>query len=122
MLLDPNGRRPLEDRADNSRNPPQGRALYPWRFEGADGVLDVDVENVVTVNDTELLLSAAREGLGLAYLIEDLVEPYLKTNELKRVLEPACKLFPGFYLYYSERSHMAASVRAFIDFMKARSS
>jgi len=97
-------------------------ALYPWRFEGADGVLDVDVENVVTVNDTELLLSAAREGLGLAYLIEDLVEPYLKTNELKRVLEPACKLFPGFYLYYSERSHMAASVRAFIDFMKARSS
>jgi len=97
-------------------------ARYPWRFEGADGVLDVDVENVVTVNDTELLLSAAREGLGLAYLIEDLVKPYLKTNELKRVLEPACKLFPGFYLYYSERSHMAASVRAFIDFMKARSS
>ncbi|KIZ47537.1 MULTISPECIES: LysR family transcriptional regulator [Rhodopseudomonas] len=94
--------------------------LYPWRFEGADGVVDVDVENVMTVNDTELLLSAARQGVGLAYLIEDLVEPFVEKNELMRVLEPFCKVFPGFYLYYPERSHMAASVRAFIDFMKVR--
>jgi DNA-binding transcriptional LysR family regulator len=95
-------------------------ALYPWRFEDVDGVLDVEVENVLTVNDTELLLSAARQGLGLAYLIEDVVEPFLKSQELVRVLEPFCKVFPGFYLYYSERTHMAASVRAFIDFMKVR--
>lgn len=95
-------------------------ALYPWRFEGVDGVVDVDVENVLTVNDTELLLLAARQGLGLAYLIEDLVKPSIERKELVRVLEPFCKVFPGFYLYYSERSHMAASVRAFIDFMKVR--
>ena len=97
-------------------------ALYPWRFEGVDGVLDVDVENVLTINDTELLLLAARQGLGLAYLIEDVAEPFVKSKELVRVLELFCKVFPGFYLYYSERSHMAASVRAFIDFMKIGSS
>jgi DNA-binding transcriptional LysR family regulator len=95
-------------------------ALYPWRFEGVDGVLDVDVESVMTVNDTDLLLSAARQGLGLAYLIEDLVEPIVEKKELMRVLDPFCKIFPGFYLYYSERSHMAASVRSFIDFLKVR--
>jgi len=95
-------------------------ALYPWRFDGVDGVIDVDVENVLTINDTELLLLAAREGLGLAYLIEDVVEPLVERRELTRVLKPFCKVFPGFYLYYSERSHMAASVRAFIDFMKVK--
>lgn len=93
-------------------------ALYPWRFEGAEGTVDVDVESVLTVNDTNLLLSAARRGAGLAYLIEDLAEPFVENKDLIRVLEPWCKVFPGFYLYYAERTYMAASVRAFIDFMK----
>ena len=93
-------------------------ALYPWRFEGVDGVIDVDVDTVVAVNDTDLLLSAARQGVGLAYLIEDLVGPFVENGQLIRVLEPWCKVFPGFYLYYSERTHMAASVRSFVDFMK----
>ncbi|WP_377810285.1 LysR family transcriptional regulator [Azospirillum sp. A29] len=93
-------------------------ALYPWRFSDVDGVIDVDVGNVLTVNDTDLLLAAACEGLGLAYLIEDLVLPLIENGNLLRVLEPWCKVFPGFYLYYPERTHMPASVRAFIDFMK----
>nr|WP_052710177.1 LysR substrate-binding domain-containing protein [Azospirillum thiophilum] len=93
-------------------------ALYPWRFSDADAVIDVDVGNVLTVNDTDLLLAAACEGLGLAYLIEDLVLPSIENGKLLRVLDPWCKVFPGFHLYYSERTHMPASVRAFIDLMK----
>lgn len=97
-------------------------ALYQWRFEDSDGVIDIDVDNILTVNDTDLLLLAACKGIGLAYLIEDLVVPHLEKKELIRVLEPWCKVFPGFYLYYSERTHMPASVRAFIDFMKVEES
>ncbi|MCL6709472.1 LysR family transcriptional regulator [Pseudomonas sp. R2.Fl] len=93
-------------------------ALYPWRFEGVNGAIDVDVEPVLTANDTDLLLSAARLGLGLAYLVEEVVEPFVENKELIRVLEPWCKAFPGFYLYYSERTNTAASVRAFIEFMR----
>ncbi|WP_245636894.1 LysR family transcriptional regulator [Azospirillum thiophilum] len=92
--------------------------LYPWRFADVDGVIDIDVENVLTANDTDLLLAAACEGLGLAYLIEDFVMPFLENGKLVRVLEPLCRVFPGFHLYYSERTHMPASVRAFIDFMR----
>ncbi|MVA25039.1 LysR family transcriptional regulator (plasmid) [Agrobacterium vitis] len=93
-------------------------ALYLWQFADAGGTISVDVDNVLTVNDTDLLLAAACEGVGLAYLIEDLVAPFLEKGDLIRVLEPWCKPFPGFYLYYSERTHMPASLRAFIDFMK----
>ncbi|WP_372394729.1 LysR family transcriptional regulator [Azospirillum sp. HJ39] len=92
--------------------------LYPWRFADVDGAIDIDVENVLTANDTDLLLAAACEGLGLAYLIEDFVMPFLENGKLVRVLEPLCRVFPGFHLYYSERTHMPASVRAFIDFMR----
>ncbi len=95
-------------------------ALYPWRFADGDDLVDVDVENVLTVNDTEVLLSAARLGLGLAYVIEDQASPFLESGDLVSVLEPFCRVFPGFYLYYPERSNLAASVRAFIDFMKVK--
>ncbi|MFP5076152.1 LysR substrate-binding domain-containing protein [Rhizobium sp. YIM 134829] len=74
----------------------------------------------MTINDTGLLLAAAREGNGLAYLIEDLVEPFLESGELTRVLDPYCTVFSGFYLYYPQRAHTASSVRAFIDFMKVK--
>jgi len=93
-------------------------ALYPWRFEYLDEVIDIDVKNVLTANDTNLLLAAAIEGLGLAYLIEDVVDPFVEANQLVRILEQSCKMFPGFYLYYPERTHLPAPVRAFIDFMK----
>ncbi len=93
-------------------------ALSQWRFDDGGSVFDVEVNNVLTVNDTDLLLLAACRGLGLACLIEDLVESALENKQLIRVLEPWCQVFPGFYLYYSERTHMPASLRAFIDFLK----
>ena len=93
-------------------------ALYQWRFAGGDSPVIAGVETVLTINDTDLLLSAAREGVGLAYIIEDLAAPFIENGDLVRVLEPWCKPFPGFYLYYSERKHMPAAVRAFVDFMK----
>jgi DNA-binding transcriptional LysR family regulator len=85
------------------------------------GPINIDVEDVLTVNDTDLLLSAACEGVGLAYLVDDVVAPFLEKGDLIRVLEPWCKPFRGFYFYYSERTHMPASLRALIDFMKVTS-
>jgi DNA-binding transcriptional LysR family regulator len=92
--------------------------LYRWRFDGPDGVVDVNVENAVTVNDTDFLLSAALGGVGLAFLPESFVEEPVACGQLVRVLEEWCKPFSGFHLYYPRRSRMPAALRAFIDFMK----
>lgn len=93
-------------------------ALYRWRFDGADGAVEVNVENAVTVNDTDFLLDAALRGLGIAFLPESFVEEPLAQGRLVRVLEEWCKPFSGFHLYYPRKSHMPAALRAFIDFMK----
>ncbi|EHM01591.1 LysR substrate binding domain protein [Acetobacteraceae bacterium AT-5844] len=93
-------------------------AMYRWRFDGPDGVIEVNVENALTVNDSDLLLGAALRGLGLAFLPESFVEEALAHGELVRVLDEWCRPFSGFHLYYPRKPHMPAALRAFIDFMR----
>jgi len=96
-------------------------ALMPWRLDGPAGGSVVDVESVFTANDTDLLLSAALQGVGLAYLVESVVAPYLQSGALVRVLEKWSKPIEGFHLYYSERRYMPAALRVFIDHIKCPS-
>jgi len=93
--------------------------LQRWRFSGPAGASEVAVDSVFTANDTNLLLDAALRGAGLAYLLDGLVAPYLQRGELVRVLEPWCPPFAGFYLYYPNRTHMPAALRAFVDVLKS---
>ena len=93
--------------------------LQRWRFAGPAGASEVAVDSVFTANDTNLLLDAALRGAGLAYLLDGLVAPYLQRGELVRVLEPWCQPFAGFYLYYPNRPHMPAALRAFVDVLKS---
>jgi DNA-binding transcriptional LysR family regulator len=95
--------------------------LYRWRFEGPGGAIEVNVENALTVNDTDLLSDAALRGLGLAFLPESFVEELIARGELVRVLDEWCKPFSGFHLYYPRKPHMPAALRAFIDFLKPAS-
>ena len=97
-------------------------ALYRWAFDGPGGSVEVDVESIVTANDTDLLLAAALQGVGLAFSPESFVAAYIKSGELVRVLDPWCKPFSGFYLYYPDRPRMPSALRAFIDFVKAQNS
>jgi DNA-binding transcriptional LysR family regulator len=93
-------------------------ALYRWNFNGPDRSLEVDAESVLIVNDTDLLLEAALQGTGLAFLPESYVAPLLASGQLRRVLDGWCKPFPGFYLSHPSRAYMPAPLRAFIDFFK----
>ncbi|WP_037461515.1 LysR family transcriptional regulator [Skermanella stibiiresistens] len=91
---------------------------FPWSFEGPQGRVSVAVEDVLTLNDTDLLLSAALRGIGIAFLAETVVRPYLAIGDLVRVLEEWCEPVPGFHLYYPNRANMPAALRAFVDYMK----
>ncbi len=93
-------------------------ALYRWKFDGSGGSVEVDVDSIVIANDTNLLLDAALRGIGLAFLPESLVAPYLESGRLIRSLESWCQPFAGFYLYYPNKPQMPAALRAFIDFVK----
>src|SRR5215208_8023512 len=82
---------------------------FPWEFEKRGREINVRVEGQVAVNSLELARTAALDGLGLAYLPEDLVEEHIREGKLVRVLEDWCEPYPGYHLYYpSSRQHAPA--------------
>lgn len=93
-------------------------ALCRWEFERDGQVLEVAVEGPLTLNDPDLIVGAALDGVGLACAIETQVAGHLAEGRLVRVLADWCPPFPGFFLYYPGRRHMPGSLRALIDFLK----
>jgi len=92
----------------NLRLPTHG-GLYAWEFEKGARELNVRVEGQLVFNTTTQMLDAVLAGLGLAYLPEDLVQPYLAKTRLKRVLADWCPLYPGYHLYYPSRRQPSAA-------------
>jgi DNA-binding transcriptional LysR family regulator len=69
----------------------------------------VRTEGQLAVTSLELARRAALDGLGLAYLPDDLVEEHIRKKRLVRVLEDWCEPYPGYHLYYpSSRQHAPA--------------
>ena len=94
-------------------------ALYRWDFERQGEMFDVVVEGPLTLNDTDLILAAALDGVGLASTLESSVANHIAAGRLVRVLEDWCQPFPGFFLYYPSRRQVPPALRALIDFMRA---
>jgi DNA-binding transcriptional LysR family regulator len=83
--------------------------LYAWEFEKEGRAINVRVEGPLILNNTSLILNAAVNGHGIAFMLEDYVADQLATRELVRVLADWCEPFGGYYLYYpSRRQHLAA--------------
>jgi len=99
---------------------PGGGPIYQWRFQKGTQVVEMSVNGGPILNDGMLIQEAALDGMGLAYLFEDQVDPYLESGRLIRVLEPWCAPFPGYHLYYPERRQVRPALRTLIDTLRAR--
>jgi len=86
----------------NIRMPTYG-GIFPWEFEKKGEELKVRVEGQLVFNNIAMRLEAALQGLGLAYLPEDLVQTHVAEGRLIRVLADWCEPFSGYHLYYPSR-------------------
>lgn len=93
-------------------------ATVEWPFERGGKSQRVTVDGRVTVNDPELALRAAVDGLGIAYTIESLAEPFLRSGQLIRALEDWSMSFQGLYLYYPGHRQVPAALRCLIDMIR----
>ena len=103
----------LRHRCINFRHGTAG--VYRWEFDKGKKSLSVAVNGPLIVDDVELVIRAAVEGVGLAFVSDERVEPQLKSGELIRVLDDWCQPFPGFFLYYPSRRQQPAALSALID-------
>jgi DNA-binding transcriptional LysR family regulator len=94
-------------------------AVFEWPFERDGKSLRVSPDGRVMVNDAELAVRAAVDGLGIAYTIQALAEPFLRSGQLVRVLEDWSPAFDGLYLFYPGHRQVPAALRGFIDMLHA---
>jgi len=90
-------------------------AVLKWPFEQNGKTRRISVDGRVMVNDTDLAVRAAVDGLGIAFTLESLAEPFLRSGQLVRVLEDWSPTFEGLFLYYPGHRQVPATLRALID-------
>jgi DNA-binding transcriptional LysR family regulator len=66
-------------------------------------------------------LRAARAGLGIILVPEDLVRADIEAGRLVRVLSDWCPPFPGYHLYYPHRRQAAPAFSVFVEALRYRS-
>jgi DNA-binding transcriptional LysR family regulator len=93
-------------------------AILEWLFERNGLAQRITPDGRVMVNNPDLAVRAAVDGLGIAYTIEAQVQPYLRSGQLVRVLEDWTPSFEGLFLYYSGQRQVPAALRALIDMIR----
>jgi DNA-binding transcriptional LysR family regulator len=96
-------------------------AILPWEFEKDGESLRFTPEGPLTTSNSRLAVRAAEGGVGFIHVFEETARPGLESGRLVSVLDDWCPPFPGPFLYYPSRRHMAAGLRAFIDFVRNES-
>jgi DNA-binding transcriptional LysR family regulator len=103
----------------NLRLPTHG-GLYAWDFEKEGQSVNVRVQGQTVFNNTFLMLQAALDGLGFAFVPFDLVQPHIAQGRLVPVLEDWWPSFPGYHLYYANRRQIAPALALVIDALRYR--
>lgn len=98
---------------------PSGK-LYRWEFERRGEELQIDVPGPLTLDSVALMVHAAEQGLGLAYVPVNAARPGIDSGTLRTVLDDWCPEIDGLCLYYPGRRHVPAGLRAFIEVLKER--
>lgn len=103
----------------NVRLPTHG-GLLPWDFKKGTRELNVRVEGQMTFNGFPQVVDAALAGMGLAFVLEDVVRRHIADGKLVRVLEEWCEVFPGYHLYYPSRRQPSPAFALVVDALRYR--
>jgi DNA-binding transcriptional LysR family regulator len=94
--------------------------LYRWQFVHPDDgrSFEVQVDGTFTANDQTLLLQAAENGLGLAYVQASLADPALAAGRVRALLTPWLPPAEQLYLHYPSRRLQPAGFQAWLDWVR----
>jgi DNA-binding transcriptional LysR family regulator len=92
--------------------------VYHWEFERRGQAEAVDVPGRLTLDEDRLMLAAAIEGVGIAFVPQSAASDAIASRKLCVVLDDWCPQFPGLCLYYPGHRQVPAGLRAFVDVLK----
>lgn len=89
-----------------------------WRFCRGDGKAQtVLVSGNYQVNNSEALVAALKEGMGVGRVPTFVAAPEIRSGQLVAVLPQWQQPEHALYAVYPERAYLPAKVRAFLDFV-----
>ncbi|UTL87236.1 LysR family transcriptional regulator [Serratia marcescens] len=107
----------VDHQAINLYLPTSGTANR-WRLMRGGREVRVRMEGQLLLNTIDLILDAALDGHGLAYLPCDQVQNALDEKKLVRVLDKFTPDLPGYHLYYPHRKHTGSAFSLLIDVLR----
>lgn len=96
--------------------------LHEWSFNRNGKMQQISLGGRVVLNNPDLAVRAAVDGLGIVYTLEALAELFLRSGQLVRVLEDWSPCLEGLFLYYPGHRQVPAALRALIDMIRAAGS
>lgn len=91
-----------------------------WRFRGAEGPLAIPLTARLRYSNAEACLRAAEAGLGIAHVPDFVAGPSLASGRIRALLCDFAETPGGIYALYPPGRHLAAKLRALIDFLVTR--
>ena len=87
-------------------------AIYKWQLVVDGRLVEYEIGGNLTIGDSLFTVEAAPDGIGLAYTLEQLVLPHIRTKKLKRVLTSLSPTFPGVLPVLPEQAAAAFQVES----------
>ncbi|MGR3362795.1 MAG: LysR family transcriptional regulator [Maritimibacter harenae] len=109
----------LDHRCINRRLMTAG-GLYAWEFERDGKEVRVRVDGPLTLDDDATMIDAARAGIGIAYVPEDLVEADVESGALTVLLDDWSPRFSGYHIYYPSRHRNLPAFRTVVNALRQR--
>lgn len=88
-----------------------------WIFTKDGNSQIIKVPKTLEINDSDLLLQAARQDVGIAYLPKFVVQPHLDSGELKEILRDFETSIWSLSVYYHPQGVASAVAMHFKDFL-----
>ncbi len=92
--------------------------FYRWEFAHEDSRIEVQVNGALALGDMRLMVGAAEQGLGLAFVLQQYAQESLNAGRLVSVLDDWRPPETGFYLYYPSHRLVPTGLKAFIDMVR----
>jgi len=92
--------------------------IVPWQFEKKGKKVEVAVEGRLTVNDPDLAIRAAVDGVGVLYTALGYAATEIKAARLVPLLEGWRIGSAAFFLYYPSRRQVPQPLQVFIEFLR----
>ena len=99
------------------RSPSDGSIMH-WIFSKGGHQTEIAVEGSFIANDIELMLRLTLDGVGVGYLPEPIVAPYLAQGRLMTLLEDWSRTLPGVFLYHPSRRQPPMPLQVFLRFVE----